>query len=327
MEIDGIDEKDEIIITYCDFTVKWNYEQFKRSTYGCDGSIVSFKGFHPASYGHTYYAYMRVEDDNFLELREKNSFTNQRDNEHASAGIYYFKSWKIFKEFGNKIIKNKDPVLKEAYVSLLYNPMFEKNMSIKVFLCDKFICLGTPEDYEEYNFWYSVYKKSQKKISNLKTRNNTVTLMPLAGSGRRFQEEGYRTPKSLIKIDNKPMVQKAIESLPSSKNLIFVHKKSNFEKHNLEKKFKELFSNSLNVLAKIDTTGQAATCLLAKKHLSNSKELLIASCDYEHYYNFDKWEKILNHKSIDGAIWTYRMKNVKIKNRSFCLLFDTERWK
>ena len=47
-----------------------------------------------------------------------------------------------------------------------------------------------------------------------------------------------------------------------------------------------------------------------------NKELFIASCDYEHHFNFNKWNEILEDKTIDGAVWTYRMKSGIIKNPS-----------
>ena len=105
LSVNGIGPEDEVIICYCDFTVKWNYKSFKRHIFGSDGAIVSFKGFHPASFGDTYYAYMRTKGDEFIELKEKQSFTDNRIKEHASAGIYYFKKWKTVKKYGKDLIK------------------------------------------------------------------------------------------------------------------------------------------------------------------------------------------------------------------------------
>ena len=63
------------IISYCDFFVKWNYKNFLRNSHGFSASLSSFKGFHPASFGDTYYAYMKTDDKNqLIELQEKKSF-------------------------------------------------------------------------------------------------------------------------------------------------------------------------------------------------------------------------------------------------------------
>ena len=83
----------EIIISYCDFSVSWNYEMFKRQVYGYDAGAPFFSGFQAASLGNTKYAYMRHNNLNMTELKEKESFTGNRLNEPASTGIYYFKSY------------------------------------------------------------------------------------------------------------------------------------------------------------------------------------------------------------------------------------------
>ena len=37
----------DIIVSYCDFLVSWNYKKFLRISQGYDSSIVSFRKFHP----------------------------------------------------------------------------------------------------------------------------------------------------------------------------------------------------------------------------------------------------------------------------------------
>ena len=95
LQVEGIGEEEEVIISYCDFTVQWDYAHFLRHANGFDGAIPSFIDFHPASFGNTFYAYMRTDGDRFLELREKRSFTADRTQEHASTGIYYFARWEL----------------------------------------------------------------------------------------------------------------------------------------------------------------------------------------------------------------------------------------
>ena len=78
LQVPGIPTNDPVIISYCDFTVTWNYSQFLRHIHDCDAAIPSFQGFHPASFGNTLYAYMRTKGDRLLELREKKNFTENR---------------------------------------------------------------------------------------------------------------------------------------------------------------------------------------------------------------------------------------------------------
>jgi len=160
---DKISPKEEVIVNYCDFLLEWDYPSFLRKVreWSYSGGLVSFKGFHPASLGNTYYAYMRVNDRNeLLELREKICFSDNRVEEHASTGTYYFKKWEYVLRFGRKLIDNSIKAGNEYYPSLIYNYMNDAGLKSLVFEADKFICLGTPEDYEQYKFWFDFFKRT-----------------------------------------------------------------------------------------------------------------------------------------------------------------------
>lgn len=325
LQVKNINDDEDIIISYCDFIVEWNYLSFLRNAQGNDGCIVSFKGFHPASLGSTYYAYMRVKDGNMLQLREKKSFTNNRSEEHASAGIYYFKNHNIFQKYAKECMDKDNNPLPEAYVSLLYNDMVKDKLLITVYEANKFICLGTPEDYEQYQFWWNFFTKRQKQQAESNLDIKRIGLIPMAGKGSRFQDYGYRVAKPLIKIGGKPMVIRTAESIPKQNQWIFLPRKEDTIKHPVERALKNFSSDCIIKTVDKLTTGQAATCILAENYIDNDAELIISSADYEHRYNEKMWDSILNDRSIDGAIWTYRCKSMVIKDPesfAYCLVKD-----
>ena len=59
LKLKGLDENEPIIISYCDFFVKWDYQRFLRNIYTIDGSIPVFRDFHPSSFTGTLYAYVK----------------------------------------------------------------------------------------------------------------------------------------------------------------------------------------------------------------------------------------------------------------------------
>ena len=74
-----------------------------------------------------------------------------------------------------------------------------------------------------------------------------------------------------------------------------------------------------------NTSGQAATCLLAESEILPNISLFIASCDYETIYSNERWTKIVNDKSIDGAIWTFRFGSLLTKDPrafAYCKIND-----
>lgn len=165
---EGVVADDEpVIFSYCDLFQHWNYRHFLWRVADYDGGIAVFKGFHPASFGDTYYAYLRINDKNeMLELREKQSFTNQRHKEPASSGVYYIRSWSLFRRFAHKVLQEKLAVGSEHYLSLIYNPMVAENLQVITYEIDKFICWGTPEDVEQYRFWSDFFAKDAPIIIN-----------------------------------------------------------------------------------------------------------------------------------------------------------------
>ena len=52
-----------------------------------------------------------------------------------------------------------------------------------------------------------------------------INVIAMAGSGQRFLDQNYITPKPLIIIKRKPMFYYAAKSLPLSKKIIFICKK------------------------------------------------------------------------------------------------------
>lgn len=309
LQVKNIKEDDELIISYCDFFVKWDYARFKREVYGYEAAIPAFSGFHPASFGKTFYAYMKLDkDNNLIELREKNSFTEKRHLEAASAGIYYFKNWFVFKKYAERVEQYGYENLDEGYVSLLSNPMVKDGLKVKVTFVEKFICLGTPEDYYQYKFWekYFLYHAN---MFERKYQYDQTNIIPMAGKGNRFKLAGYRVGKPLIKLIDEPMMVKAFKSFPKPSKWIFLNREEDINTHPIEKDIKKFSENSLLIPVKEETSGQAATCLLGKEFINNEKSLYIASCDYLTIYDEEKWNSIFNDESIDCVIWTTKVKS------------------
>jgi NDP-sugar pyrophosphorylase family protein len=325
LAVASIPEDDEVIVTYCDLAVDWNYGAFLRRARGHHGAISAFRGFQPASFGTTHYAYMRADRDRMLELREKKSFTTERHLEPASTGIYYFGSWKIFRDYSRRLLEDLPQDMPEAYVSLLYNLMVRDGLDVVLHDVDRFICLGTPEDVEQYRFWWRYFRDRGASGGPSSSKARRVNMIPMAGSGNRFRQEGYRVAKPLIPVRGEPMALRAARSMPPADNWIFLPRRQDLDRHPIERALRRFSKDCTIVPVDSLTSGQAATCLLAADSLHRDDELFISSCDYEVRFDFDSWNEILANPSIDGAIWTYRMRGLPIKNPdafAYCRVVD-----
>jgi len=126
-------------------------------------------------------------------------------------------------------------------------------------------------------------------------------LIPMAGLGSRFSSVGYDVPKPLIKIENKPMIQLAVETLGFEGNYIFVIKKD----HLIKNKIKKLVKNSTIIEIDYTTEGPASSALLAKEYINNDEELIIANCDQIMWWDPDIVLKQIRSTNYDGVVITY----------------------
>ena len=47
-------------------------------------------------------------------------------------------------------------------------------------------------------------------------------VIPMSGFGERFRNAGYTTPKPLITIEGKPIIEHVVDMFPGEKNFIFI---------------------------------------------------------------------------------------------------------
>ena len=125
----------------------------------------------------------------------------------------------------------------------------------------------------------------------------------MAGEGKRFKDAGFTIPKPLIEVDGKPMVVKALQSLPkASKNILIVRK----EHLNIDD-FRSLLNNYFEnvIIIEIDylTDGQASTCLLSESYIPRNSILNIGACDIGFEYDMKKYTETIG--KFESFIWTY----------------------
>lgn len=127
-------------------------------------------------------------------------------------------------------------------------------------------------------------------------------LMPMGGLGMRFREAGYETPKPLIKVDGKPMFQRAFESFPSQWeiNPIFVVRKDQNAEYGLASYVQGIIPQARIALLEKDTRGCVETCLLAEKHIEPDLPLIVADCDLR--FKSSTYCKAIESNEYDGFL-------------------------
>lgn len=305
---DLIQDEEEVIVNYCDFFTYWDYQDFLRHTRdrNADGAIPSYKGFHPHMLGSTNYAFMRDEEQWMLDIQEKKPFTNNRMEEYASNGTYYFKKGADLKKYFKELMDKNLHLDGEFYVSMVYKLLVRDHLKISIYEIQHMLQWGTPRDLEEYNKWSSYFRNVISVTEKLKAENDSLLLIPLAGRGNRFAIEGYKYPKPLIEISGKPMIVQAASYLPKAEKQLFVCLGDHLDNYSLKESIQKEYKDAYIIRLDEVTQGQACTCEFGLKNVDVNAPLLIGACDSGVLYNKQKYHALLNDDKVDAIVWSFR---------------------
>ena len=329
---DSINDNEEVIVSYCDYGTGWNYQKFLKDTRKreAEGAISCYRGFHPHMLGTDNYAFLKETKlgSRWMEaIQEKEPFTDNRMEEYASNGTYYFKNGKIMKKYFKKLMDLGLKVKNEYYVSMVYNLMVEDKLKVNIFEIDFMLQWGTPYDLEIYKGWSKYFKNRNKKQFQFIDKYDTTTILPLAGKGSRFSKVGYDLPKPLLEIDNLPMVVQAIKCLPQSNNNIFICLKEHLENYDLKKKILETFPKGKIIEIECVTEGQGCTTEIGIKegNINLEKPILITACDNGVYYDMKKYQSLVEDEKNDIIVWTFRNEPTSRNNPNMYAWLETDK--
>ena len=307
-----IDDDQEVVVNYCDFSCLWDWQHFK--TFIMVGSfagvIPAYKGFHPHSLGSTQYAYLRHANGIVSDIQEKQPYTDNRMEEFASSGTYYFSSGKIMKEAFLAVQEQQLHVGGEYYVSLAYKAILKDGGKVAIYPLQHFMQWGTPEDVAEYLSWSFVFRRLLLPAESAATRGGSL-IIPMAGLGQRFAREGYITPKPLIAISGRAMVLQAISHLPPTENLVFVLRQNMPCHDEIIQAIKDEYPGAIIEVIMSSTEGQACSAIFGLEALERKfghafGPLTIGACDFASLYKQSILDALLDDLDTDIIIWAVR---------------------
>jgi NDP-sugar pyrophosphorylase family protein len=221
-----LDKSQPVVVNYCDFTCYWDWQHFRQfvDETACAGAIPAYKGFHPHTLGSTNYAYMLEVNGWVQDIQEKQPYTSNRMEEYASSGTYYFASVQLMTDCFRRVKEQDLNVGGEYYVSLAYKPLLAAGESVAIYPLQHFMQWGTPADVAEYRYWSSAFCRLIDPIGKKPKAHGSV-IVPMAGMGQRFADDGYALTKPLIPVSGLPMVAQATHDLPHTEHHAFVLRK------------------------------------------------------------------------------------------------------
>lgn len=307
-----LDPRRPVVVNYCDFSCFWDWPDFKRfvAETGCAGAIPAYRGFHPHSLGSTNYAYLREADGWVLDIQEKQPYTDNRMNEYASSGTYYFGSAALMSEAFRTTIDQELKVGGEYYVSLAYKPLLDARHPVAVYPLQHFMQWGTPEDVVEYNGWSAAFRRLAAPTPPPGPAQGAL-IIPMAGLGKRFADEGYATTKPLIPVSGAPMVVQAADDLPAAERQVFVLRQDMPESHAISDELSQRYPGAIVEAVRAVTDGQARTALIGLDALErvagvSPGPLTFGACDSGALYDADAFRALVDDPEVDVIVWAVR---------------------
>tara|TARA_R100000008_G_C3581021_1_gene168523 strand:+ start:1573 stop:2313 length:741 start_codon:yes stop_codon:yes gene_type:complete len=136
----------------------------------------------------------------------------------------------------------------------------------------------------------------------MKQKFNIV--VPMAGRGSRFTENGYTDSKPFIDVNGKPMIQRVIENLniefDEDYEFVIICLREDYDKYDFNIFDDIIGHSSWDVVCLQDVTeGAAQTILMAEQYIDNDIPMLSFNTDQMIDYNVKTWDKFSQY---DGGI-------------------------
>ncbi len=303
-----LDAESPVLVSYCDYGMIWDADAFETEmrAKNCDACVVSYKGFHPHYLRETPYAYSRLEDDRVVEVREKGSFTDDRQNEWASCGAYYFRSantlaYALGRQQEEGLLLNGESYTSLTVEALLRSGFGPDRPHVRVYGIERFFQWGTPQDLRDFEYWERTYRN----FSRFRKRRCSVdqVLMPMAGLGSRFQH-ATSTPKPLVPLAGAPMFVEALQSLPAAPRTVVVTLASVGAQ--VKRALKAAGVDGSVVELESTPAGQALSTEAGLHALHQNCDVVVSSCDHGIVLDPSRWEDFRRDPRCEAAVFTVR---------------------
>lgn len=289
----------EIIVSYCDYAITWDHTKLLANArnQNANCSVATYRGYHPHhKRDGDRYGYCRIKGDSMraIEYREKESFSEDPDQECASCGLYYFRSGIEFIEYSKTLANSNIRIKGEMYISMVIQLMMSNGLKVVVEDIHYMFQFGTPDDYEEAKYYIeSITRFYRNRKENTDVKITIPCLLPMAGLGSRFKLKGFSTPKQFLPVFDNVACKIAIEDLADGELLIGTLTA-------LAPEVDKLFGDRATITS-IDSVlnGQALTCEKILENNIITGPFIVTACDSTLVLDKRKLGESINHSDWD----------------------------
>jgi dTDP-glucose pyrophosphorylase len=147
-------------------------------------------------------------------------------------------------------------------------------------------------------------------------------VVPMAGRGSRFAQAGFTTPKPLIPLGGRPMIEWVIDNIRPQRphRFIFLCLAEHLERYaDVPAALRRLAPGCEIVTVNEVTEGAACTVLLARQFIDTDEPLMIANSDQYVDIDINEYLSVTDQPGVDGLIMTFWADHPKW---SYCRMRD-----
>lgn len=152
-------EESSVLITSCDHGLNFKIGEVNTLIEnGADVIVFGVRNYSMASVTPEAFAYIEVSSENDVSgVSVKRPISDTPREDLLLVGTFYFKNVGLLISMIEEHIENGQRVNGELYLDSVVNIAVEKRMIVKSFEVEAYLCWGTPESLNEYNYWKSYF--------------------------------------------------------------------------------------------------------------------------------------------------------------------------
>lgn len=133
-------------------------------------------------------------------------------------------------------------------------------------------------------------------------------IIPMSGTGQRFIDAGYSTPKPLVEVDGRPIIEHVVNLFPGEENFIFICSEAHLfdPSLNLERTLKAIAPHCTVVGIPPHKKGPVYAVSKIFDLIEDDGEVIVNYCDFSSYWDYADFLSHTRNRGAQGAIPSYR---------------------
>ena len=133
-------------------------------------------------------------------------------------------------------------------------------------------------------------------------------VIPMSGAGERFRRVGYKLPKPLIVVEEKPIIAHVIDLFPGETDFVFICNQAHLDNpdYRMAEILREYCPTGKIVGVEGKKLGPIAAVRDAREHIALDDEVFVNYCDFTCYWDWADFKAFVAETQCDGAVPAYR---------------------